>query len=160
MSSKGTCRTLNLLSCSTLPCRNVSMSFKSTCNVKAAFDIRHFKCKGSLAYNMLAQQHDVVRPDAARTRTLELQLLGHVLQHNPTKTYMCTAIGIEVIASVLFALTLSRFAMDAAQWQSNPMSPKLRSIAELLCKRSLRCCASATWTNEHQSSSPPTCVPC
>ena len=150
MSSKGTCRTLNLLSCSTLPCRNVSMSFKSTCNVKAAFDIRHFKCKGSLAYNMLAQQHDVVRPDAARTRTLELQL----------QTYMCTAIGIEVIASAFFALTLSRFAMDAAQWQSNPMSPKLRSIADLLCKRSLRCCASATWTNEHQSSSPPTCVPC
>ena len=68
------------------------MSFKSTCNVKAAFDIRHFKCKGSLAYNMLAQQHDVVRPDAARTRTLELQL----------QTYMCTAIGIEVIASVFF----------------------------------------------------------
>ena len=38
---------------------------------------------------MLAQQHDVVRPDAARTRTLELQL----------QTYMCTAIGIELIAS-------------------------------------------------------------
>ena len=102
MSSKGTCRTLNLLNCSTLPCRNVSMSFKSTCNVKAAFDIRHFKCKGSLAYNMLAQQHDVVRPDAARTRTLELQLLGHVLQHSPTKTYMCTAIGIEVIGLCFF----------------------------------------------------------
>ena len=48
---------------------------------------------------MLAQQHDVVRPDAARTLTLELQLIGHVLQHSPTTTYMCTAIGIELIAS-------------------------------------------------------------